>query len=248
LAVALTAAGTFSATLVLGRLLRVNGDLALLLGTGSAICGASAVAAMAGATKSRPDDAAYAIVAVTLAGTLGLAIMPTIGSLLGLPAHIYGLWVGGSLQEVVQAVAAGFQHGDAAGQVATIAKMERVALLAPLVMMVTAGIAMRRGAATQTGAAKGSALSGLRRLLPPWFVTAFLILAGLNSLGLIPAEMAAGTRVVAPLMMTLALAAMGARTHVATIRAQGLRPLLLCLLAALIAAVLALTFAQALAA
>lgn len=129
-----------------GRLLGVETRLAELIAAGTSVCGASAVIATNTVTRGSDEDVAYAIACVTVFGSLSMSAMPVLGEMLAMaPAH-YGIWVGATIHEVAQVVGAGFQHGaEAAGQAATVAKLSRVMLLAPLILVL--GAMARRGLA-----------------------------------------------------------------------------------------------------
>lgn len=208
---------TLAFTLLMGRALGVARGLALLIGVGTSICGASAVIAAKAATGGEDDDAAYAVACVTLFGTLAMFAYPLAQGLLQLTPRAYGLWAGASIHEIAQAVAASFQGGGEAGQFGTIAKLTRVAMMAPVVI-----------ALGEMTARLGLAGEGERQKPPfPWFLIGFLALAALNSLVAIPHEIAAPIGVVTTFLLSMAMAAMGLVTDLRAIRARGLRPLAL---------------------
>ncbi|HYA73692.1 MAG TPA: putative sulfate exporter family transporter, partial [Roseiarcus sp.] len=132
--IAAALASTLAFTLLMGRALGVARGLALLIGVGTSICGASAVIAAKAATGGKDDDAAYAVACVTLFGSLAMFAYPLAQGFLHLTPRAYGLWAGASIHEIAQAVAASFQAGGEAGQFGTIAKLTRVAMMAPVVI------------------------------------------------------------------------------------------------------------------
>lgn len=220
LGVALAVAGglvaTFLLTRAMGRWLGVPAPLAELIAAGSAVCGASAIVACNSVTRGRDEDVAYAMACVALFGSVGMIACPLLAGPLGLDARAYGLWTGASLHEVAQVMGAGFALGDEAGAAATVAKLFRVALLAPLVLMLGA---RRRS--------EGS------RPPMPWFVLGFLAAMVANSLLPLPAVLLEGLAQVSGLLMAMALAALGLATDLGQLRRRGLRPLVLGALAAL---------------
>jgi uncharacterized integral membrane protein (TIGR00698 family) len=204
---------TFLFTRAVGRLLRVSPQLAELIAGGTAICGASAVVAVNTVTEAADEDVAYAIACVTVFGTASMFLFPVLGTLLHLPPVAYGLWTGSAIHEVAQVVGAAFQHGAVAGEFGTVAKLTRVMLLAPLVIGLGA-LARRRPEAAS------------RRPPPlPWFVLGFVALAGVNSLGLVPARLHGALVPATGFLLTMALAAMGLETDFRRLAARGLRPL-----------------------
>ncbi|ABC21409.1 YeiH family protein [Rhodospirillum rubrum] len=214
--VALTLLLTFLLTKALGRLIGVERGLAELIAVGTAVCGASAVVAANTVTQADDEDVAYAIACVTVFGTLAMILYPLLAGALGLAPAAYGLWTGASIHEIAQVLAAGFQHGPQAGEAATVAKLARIALLAPLVLAM--GLWKSRGADTS---AKGA------RPPIPWFVVGFIVMIGVSSLIHPSAALSQGAATLTSVLMTVALAAMGLETSLGKLRARGLRPLLL---------------------
>jgi uncharacterized integral membrane protein (TIGR00698 family) len=146
-------------------------------------------------------------------------LYPLAPTLLHLGPRAYGLWAGASIHEIAQVVAAAYQDSRAAGEFATIAKLSRVTLLAPVVM--TLGLlAARRARRNGQGATHAKAPI-------PWFVLGFIALVGVNSVIAVPAEAKAGIVTTTTFLLSMALAAMGLETDIAKLRAKGLRPLLL---------------------
>ncbi|TMV86337.1 YeiH family putative sulfate export transporter [Thioclava sp. BHET1] len=212
--IALTLGATFLFTLWLGRRLGVAPKLAQLIAAGTSICGASAVIATDAVTRAPDEDVAYAIACVTVFGSLSMVLYPALGGLLPLSAQGYGLWAGASIHEVAQVVAAGYQKGQAAGDFATISKLTRVMMLAPVVL-VLGRLATRQN----TGGAAKTPM--------PWFVLGFLAMVGLASTGVLPQPVLHGAATLTQILLAMALAAMGLETDVRKLCAKGLRPLAL---------------------
>jgi uncharacterized integral membrane protein (TIGR00698 family) len=207
-------ASTFLFTKWLGRRLGVEDKLAELIAAGTSICGASAVAAVNTVTDAHDEDVAYAVACVTLFGSLSMFVYPMLPGLLHMAPRAFGLWAGSSIHEIAQVVAATFQDGKLAGEFGTIAKLARVSMLAPVVLL----LAFRRNA--------GTTQSGRKPALP-LFVAAFVALVLLNSvlppLPVLHRDAALFTSI----LLSLALAAMGLETDIRKLAAKGLRPLLL---------------------
>jgi uncharacterized integral membrane protein (TIGR00698 family) len=209
-----TLAATFVFTKWAGRLLGVERRLAELIAAGTSVCGASAVIATNTVTRGADEDVAYAIACVTVFGSLSMIAMPVLGEMLAMaPAH-YGIWVGATVHEVAQVVGAGFQHSAEAGQAATVAKLSRVMLLAPLILVL--GMLARRGG----HAAQGSAPT-------PWFVLGFIAVVLMNSALPLPEATQRDVVSLTAFLLTMALAAMGLETDIRKLRAKGIRPLAL---------------------
>lgn len=208
---------TYAFTVSLGRLLGVDARLAQLIGAGTAICGAAAIMAVNAAVRDRDYGVAYAIGVVTLFGTCAMILYPVLGSLMSLSAHHYGLWVGASVHEVAQAVAAGFARGEAAGQFGTMAKLTRVIALAPMVLALAW---TTRG--TEIGLRRGSA-----RAPVPWFVAGFLAMVAVASLGVISPAVQDDLMLITQIVLAIALAAVGLETDLRHVAAQGWRAITL---------------------
>ncbi|TPK71935.1 YeiH family protein [Mesorhizobium sp. B2-4-18] len=213
--VALTLGATFVFTITLGRLIGVDAKLTQLIAAGTSICGASAIVATNIVTDARDEDVTYAVASITLFGTIAMLGFPLLAPLLGLDQHAFGLWAGASIHEVAQVIGAGFQNGTQSGEIATVAKLTRVAMLAP--MIIALGLMARRKSDDQSAA----------RPPMPWFVVAFVAVVALNSLVTIPAEVKQAVVLATTIMLTMGLAAMGLQADISQLRSRGLRPLAL---------------------
>jgi uncharacterized integral membrane protein (TIGR00698 family) len=219
---------TMATTTWLARPMRVQRELGLLIATGSAICGASAIAAMESVTKADEEQVGYAIATVTIFGTLAMIVLPPVAiHVVGLSPESAGLWVGASIHEVAQVTGAGAAISVAALKLATLIKLARVVMLAPAV----AATAALRG--DHRGKRHGPAV--------PTFVLAFLGFALLRTLVPLPPELITLATVLATGLLAAALAGLGLQLRVGALRRCGPRPLLLGLASWLIAAITSLT-------
>src|SRR5579863_941943 len=167
LIIAATLASTFAFTVWMGRLLGVERKLAQLIAAGTSICGASAVIATNTVTNGDDEDVAYAIACVTIFGSIAMFAYPLLPTLLHLDPHAFGLWSGASIHEIAQVVAAAFQDGKRAGEFGTIAKLSRVMLLAPVIIVLG-------WLASRNTALHNSTSTALSRPPMPWFVLGFI--------------------------------------------------------------------------
>lgn len=226
-----TLVATFGFTLAAGRALGVDRGLTELIAAGTSICGASAVVATNSVTEASDEDVAYAIACVTIFGSIAMFVYPALPRLLHLDGAAYGLWSGASIHEIAQVAAASFQNSQRAGEIATIAKLARVMLLAPVVVALS--VAPRVSAPCAPGK------SGRPPL--PWFAIGFVAVTVINSLVTIPAELRSAAVTLSTFLLTIALAAMGLETDVRRLYAEGLRPAILGGLAFLFIATFSLT-------
>lgn len=171
---------TFGAGLLVARGSGQGRYAGILAGGATAICGASAALALYGVIgKERLSQAQFALtlVGVSLASALAMSIYPVLAAELGLNDQQAGFLIGASIHDVAQAIGGGYAFSDSAGSYATIVKLSRVALLAPVVAL----------ASLWLGSVGGDAGRPVwRRLALPWFITAFLAVVTINSLFPIP--------------------------------------------------------------
>jgi uncharacterized integral membrane protein (TIGR00698 family) len=205
---------TFIGTIGLGRALGLPGHQPLLVASGFAICGASAIGAMASTVRARDEEQAVPIALVTLCGTLAIAVLPALWRPLGLSTTGFGHWVGAGVHDVGQVVATALLAGTAALAVAVVVKLTRVLMLAPMVA-ITAAVERRR-AIEPTGA---------RPAIVPLFVAGFLVATLLNTFVPLPEWFLAGADLVQTALLAMALFALGASIRFAELVTTGWRAL-----------------------
>jgi uncharacterized integral membrane protein (TIGR00698 family) len=162
-----------------GRRLGLPDKLATLLAVGGGICGASAVVAADSVVQADKRDSALAVGVITLLGTIGIVAYPWIGRAAGMGNFLYGVWDGASLHEMAQVVAAGSGFGKESTAIATVVKLVRICLLAPVVFF----LAWRVRVATHAAASDKPQVSAV-----PWFLLMFVVFAALNSTGWLPKD------------------------------------------------------------
>ena len=199
------------------RWFKLDRDTALLVGTGSAICGAAAVMAAEPVLKAPPHKVAIAVATVTVFGSLSIVIYPLLFPLLGLNPAQFGVYIGSTVHEVAQVVAAGKAVSAATADQAVVVKLIRVALLAPVMLLLARLIVPAGEAAAQTP----------RAPLLPWFIGLFVAAAAVNSLGWIAAPLHAALLQLDTVLLTLAMAALGWGSSIRMMRQAGIKPLLL---------------------
>lgn len=207
------------------KVLGMDRQSTILIGAGSAICGAAAVLATESVVKAHADRVAVAIATVVVFGTAAMFLWPAGYGLLrgyGISEHQFGVFTGSTIHEVAQAVVAGRSVGDEAMNTAVITKMIRVMMLAPFLTLLSAWQSRRSGSAA--GQESDSAIA------IPWFAILFLLVAAMNSLALFPSAWVRNLVRLDNLLLAIAMAALGMTTHIAAIRHAGVRPLLLALI------------------
>lgn len=210
--------GGVGATIGFGLLvapwLRLPRRFGFLTGGAVAICGASAAMALAALLPKgeRADrDLVFAVVGVTVLSTLAMIVYPVLATVAGLDDRLTGVFLGATIHDVAQVVGAGFSVSSEAGETATVVKLIRVALLAPVVLIAAMLLRGGSGAGDSTG----------RPPLLPGFVLAFLGLAALNSVLGLPAWVPALAGDVSRAALLMAVAAVGLKTSVARLMQVG---------------------------
>lgn len=176
----LSVAGVITAlavSVLLGRWLGLGVEEQIVIGIGTAICGGTAIIAIAPILAARESTVALGVATVTLLGLVAMLILPLAGAALGLDAMAYGAWAGLAIHQTPQVIAAGFAHGVTAGETATVVKLSRVCLLVPVALLLSVWCHRR---------SRSSGPLRLGRMIPP-FLLGFLVLVILNTCGLLPA-------------------------------------------------------------
>jgi uncharacterized integral membrane protein (TIGR00698 family) len=213
---------TYTLAIQLGtRVFKLDRQTSVLIGIGSSICGAAAVLAANPVVRAEPRTVAVAVATVVVFGTLGMFVYPILYPHLGLSPQGYGVFAGSTIHEVAQVVAAGRAVSDTAAATAVIEKMLRVMMLAPFLLLLSR---TDRQSDAQRGA---DGTTSTPRVAVPWFALLFLIACAVNSVGLLPAGVVTALINLGTLLLAMAMAALGLRTHVGAIRTAGVRPLML---------------------
>src|SRR4051812_1866904 len=204
---------------LLGRFLGVPDRLRVLVGVGTAICGASAIAAVSGAVRPREAELRYAISTIFLFNLVAVLTFPALGHLLGMSQSSFGLWAGTAVNDASSAVAAGLAYGDAAAAHAVIVKLTRTLMIVPI-SLALAFVALRRDTTGE------SPLRVARRAFP-WFILCFLVASAARTSGLVGAGATPAITHAGLILTTVAMAAVGLSSDLREMRASGPRPLLL---------------------
>ena len=200
---------------LLTRALRVESRLGLLLSVGTAICGGSAIAAVAPTIRAREHEISVALAVVFLLNGVALLLFPAVGHRFGLSQDQFGLWAALAVHDTSSVVGAGLAYGPRALEVATTVKLARALWIIP-VALATGALYARRSqgdASTRSAAPR------------PWFIAGFVAMAALGTF--VPALRPAGHHVsaVARQLMVLTLFLIGAGLSRPALREVGVRPL-----------------------
>jgi uncharacterized integral membrane protein (TIGR00698 family) len=204
-----TLAICLAAAWLYGRLLGVPRDLRTLIGVGTGICGGSAIAAVSPVIEAASADVAYAISTIFLFNIAAVLAFPLLGHALGMSQQSFGLFAGTAVNDTSSVVATAATYGAAATSHAVVVKLVRTLMIIPI--------------------CPASPRMSLRRAvkLVPWFLIGFVLVAAVNSCGIIPAGAHSPIEHVSVFLVAVALSAIGLSANVAALRKAGARPLVL---------------------
>ncbi|MEU3269943.1 putative sulfate exporter family transporter [Saccharomonospora sp. NPDC006951] len=220
-----TLAVALAGAVVFGRLLKVGGDTSTLIGVGTGICGASAIAATTAVLKPKDSEVAYALGTIFTFNIVAVLAFPPIGRLLGMDPHAFGLLSGTAINDTSSVVAAAYAYGADAGEYAIVVKLTRALMLVPIVIGIALLVARRQRRASG-GPASPAARIPWHKVVP-LFLVGFVAAAALGSLGVIPHGWQPALAWLGTFLITTALAGIGLAMRPSDVRGAGPRPLLL---------------------
>lgn len=201
------------------RILKLPVDTAILISAGSAICGAAAILATDSAIKARQQQVTIAVATVVLFGTLAMFAYPVIFPHSLMSEQAFGIYIGSTVHEVAQAVAAGESISAQALNNAVVTKLIRVMLLAPFILILCTYMARQSESEEKVNLIA----------VMPWFIFGFILMAGLNSLFALPEFLLQSASYLSQYLLALAMAALGIQTRLALIKEAGIRPIIMAL-------------------
>lgn len=224
----------------IGRALGLPHTLSVLVACGNAICGNSAIAAVAPVIRADKEHVASSIAFTAILGVVVVLCLPLLIQPLGFSFYQYGVLAGLTVYAVPQVLAAAFPVSVLSGQVGTLVKLVRVLMLGPVVLFFA--ITHR----DRTVDAAGNRPPMRLTAFVPWFIIGFLLLAGLRSAGLVPESLILPTRTLSGWLTVAAMAALGLGVDLRAVRRVG-RPVMLTVSASLVVlVVLAVTLIRVL--
>ncbi len=203
----------------LANLFGLSRKLGDLIGIGVGICGVSAIIGATGAIRAEEEDATYAIATILIFGAVMVFLYPLIGDLLGLSDQFFGYWAGLSIDNTAETVATGFAYSQKAGEIATITKLTRNALMG-FVILIYALVYARQGLTAEVSN-KGAFL--WERF--PKFLIGFLVFSLLATLGVFSDSEVSTFKHLSKWVFMLAFAGVGFKAQLSRMKA-GLKPFL----------------------
>ncbi|MCA0985029.1 putative sulfate exporter family transporter [Halobacillus yeomjeoni] len=213
--------------MILARLFKADESLSMLLGIGTGVCGASAIAAVSPILKAKEEDTAISAGIISIVGTVFAIGYTIIRPWLPVDAEAYGMWVGLSLHEVAHVALAGAAAGDDGLGMALLGKLGRVFLLVPLSLVL---IAIMR---------KSSKSQGDHTIAYPWFLVGFILMSLFGSyvngnLVVIPTPVMEGVSFLTSFLLTMAMVGLGLNVSLRDLRQKAWKPMLLLLITSLL--------------
>ncbi len=216
LAIVVVVAGTITLAVIIAKRFGYDQWFGMLVGGAVAICGASAALAVATTLSTRRISQAQltlVLIGISAMSAAAMVIYPVLAHAAGFSDGRAGFLLGGAIHDVAQALGAGYSYSAEAGRIATIVKLTRVALLAPVLAVIALFLPRSERAAGSQGV--------------PWFVLGFFVVAGVNSTGIIPSIVVHGAETLAGAMLACAVAATAIRSPLPQLLKMGSKPLIL---------------------
>ena len=214
---------TIAVSMLAAKALGFQGLFGLLTGGATAICGASAALALSAALPAHPQKeraTLFTVIGVSALSTFAMVAYPMLVQALGMDPRHAGIFLGATIHDVAQVVGAGYSLSNESGDVATLVKLLRVAMLLPVILLASAITRARL-------AAEGAAAAGKRPPLLPGFAVAFAVLIALNSAGWVPHAVQAAGGEASRGFLVAAIAGIGMKTQLKDLVTVGFKPVAL---------------------
>lgn len=232
---ALIVATTLCGGILVGKLLKMDRDIALLTSVGSSICGAAAILGAESAIRVKPYKTAVAVSTVVIFGTISMFLYPILyrNGLLDLSFEQMGIFTGSTIHEVAHVVGAGNAMGKEVSDSAIIVKMIRVMMLVPVLLVLSYSVARaalkkRREGSVEINAENSSSATAATvekgKINIPWFALLFLLVIGFNSFNLLPSGVVSFINNLDTFLLTMAMTALGAETSIEKFKKAGFKP------------------------
>ncbi len=201
-----------------GKLLKLERDTTTLIGAGTAICGGSAIAAVAPVIGAKDKDIVFSISTIFLFNIAAVFIFPFLGHLMHMSDFGFGMWAGTAVNDTSSVVAAGYSYSEEAGGFATIVKLTRALMIVPVCLFMAFLTAKEK-----SGQGEGFQFTRIF----PWFILWFVVASVINTTGILPADISHGLGSFGKFCIVLAMCAIGLNTKLGELIRNGLRPITL---------------------
>ncbi len=215
-----TLTATFVTAYFVGKLLKVEGKTATLIGVGTSICGGSAIAATAPVIHADDENVAHAISTIFLFNVIAAFLFPFLGHVLGMNDHYFGLWAGTAINDTSSVVAAGYTFSNAAGNLAVIVKLTRTLMIVPVTLTLAFYTSMK-----SADCDPGSSYSIMK--IFPWFVLGFVAASVINTFLPLPPGFGSRLAQIGKYIIVMSMASIGLNTNILKLIKSGGKPILL---------------------
>lgn len=212
-----TLTAAFLSAWLVGKLLKIDYTTTTLIGVGTSICGASAIAATAPVIKANEKEIAQAISTVFLFNIVAVFVFPFIGHLLNMSDLGFGIWAGTAVNDTSSVLATGYSYSNQAGDLATIVKLTRTLMIIPITFFLSIYMSKTQNAQSSFS---------LKRAFP-WFIGGFILTALINTSNILPQTITSSLGSCGKLLIILAMAGIGLNTDIVKLLKNGLRPIIL---------------------
>lgn len=202
-----------------GRMLGLDRDTTTLIGAGTAICGGSAIAAVAPVIEAEDKDIVFSISTIFLFNVIAVFLFPFLGHLMGLSDTGFGMWAGTAINDTSSVVAAGYSYSEAAGSYATIVKLTRALMIVPICLFFAFLTARKKS--------KQSTSTFQLKKVFPFFILWFVVASIVNTTGILPVEVSHFLGSAGKFAIILAMSAIGLNTDMRALINNGMRPIIL---------------------
>ena len=201
-----------------GKMLHLDRNTTTLIGAGTAICGGSAIAAVAPVIGAKDKDIAFSISTIFLFNVLAVFIFPFLGHLMNMSDFGFGMWAGTAVNDTSSVVAAGYSYSEEAGGLATIVKLTRALMIVPVCLIFALLMAREK--------ANSGAGFNFRKIFP-WFILWFVIASIVNTTGVLPETLSHTLGSCGKFAIIMAMTAIGLNTRLTALVKHGLKPIVL---------------------
>lgn len=196
---------------LLGRKLKLPFKLSYLIASGTAICGGSAIAAVAPIVKADENETSISLAVIFVLNAIALFIFPPIGEALGLSQVQFGTWAAIAIHDTSSVVGAGVEYGQEAVMIATMIKLTRALWIIPL--SIVSIFIFRK--------------NGNKKVSIPWFIFLFILAMIINTYVSIPGVLSQGISIVSHKLLSITLFLIGSTLSVKAIKEVGIKPVIL---------------------
>lgn len=221
-----TISAVFLASWLIGRALRIPSNNRDLIASGTAICGGSAIAAVAPVIGAKDEEISYSISVVFLFNLAAVVVFPALGHSFGLDAQTFGIWAGTAVNDTSSVLATSLAFDEASVPTATLVKMTRTVMIVPMALIFSFVAAMRARREHAAPEGSGRAPFSFARIFP-WFVLGFLLMSVWTTWGGLSAQWANTIKGAGKFLITVALSGIGLNTDLRKILRTGIRPVIL---------------------